>query len=176
MSDRSFSEGHWGEGFSVPGDNLAPHGRNTYLNFVTPGFFATFRIPIIAGRPLETRDNAAAARVVVINETFAKRVFGGTGALGRTFLMAPLTEKDQPYQVVGIARDVKSNDVRDQPENFAYLPLAQGPVYAGTIAVRIAGNPESVAAAARRAQFTRSSRIFPFDGPRRWRTKSATRW
>jgi len=145
VSDRSFNEGHWGEGFTVPGDNLRPHQRNTYINIVTPGFFKTFGIPILAGRPLEPRDNAASAPVAVINETFAKQVFGGTSGLGRTFLMAPLTEKDQPYTVVGIARDIKTNDVRDKPENFAYLALAQGPVYAGNIAVRVAGNSSGLA-------------------------------
>jgi predicted permease len=151
VSLRSFNEGHWREGVSVPGVNLADGERSVALNFVTPGFFRTLGVPILAGRPLDERDNASSASVAVIGETFAKRAFGGGRALGRSFLMAPLTPKDQPYTVVGIARDVKTDNVWDKPEKFAYLPLAQGPVYAGTIAVRVAGNPSSVAGAVRKA-------------------------
>ena len=149
---RSFDEGRWGEGIGVPGMNLPENERNISLNFVTPGFFQTFRIPLLAGRPLDNRDQPGAALAAVVNETFAKRVFGGaSAALGRTFSMAPLTEKDQPYTVVGVARDVTANDVRDKPEPFAWLPLAQGPVYAGTIAVRVAGDATSLAANLRSA-------------------------
>jgi predicted permease len=168
VSLRSFNEGHWREGFSVPGINLAENERTVTLNFVTPGFFRVLRIPVIAGRPLDERDSASSAPVAVIGETFARQVFGGANPLGRTFLMSPLTPKDQPYTVVGIARDVKSSDVRDKPEKFAYLPLAQGPVYAGTIAVRVAGNPSGVASAVRRAMHDIEPNL-----PIRWTTTLA---
>ena len=150
VSNRSFHEGRWGEGMRVPGVSL-PEGRaNVNLNFVTPGFFRTFHIPILAGRPLDLRDNLGTAAVAVISETFATQIFGGVNAaLGRTFLMSPLTEADQPFLIVGVARDVKSVDVRDPFENFAYLPLAQDPVFSGTVAVRVSGDQPTLAAAVR---------------------------
>ncbi|MDE3197939.1 MAG: ABC transporter permease [Acidobacteriota bacterium] len=151
VSLRSFNEGHWGEGFTVPGKTLPGGYGEVALNFVTPGFFPTFRVQIVAGRALNEGDNAPAAPVAVINETFAKNIFGGNGAIGRTFLMSPVTPKDQPYRVVGIARDLKTNEVREAPENFAWLPIAQGPVYARDIAARIQGDPVAAAAAIRRA-------------------------
>jgi ABC-type antimicrobial peptide transport system permease subunit len=58
--------------------------------------------------------------------------------------------------------------VRDKPEKFAYLPLAQGPVYAGTIAVRVAGNPSGVASAVRRAMHDIEPNL-----PIRWTTTLA---
>ena len=150
VSLRSFNEGRWGEGITVPGIALSSSESNVSLNFVTPGYFRTFRIPVLAGRPLDARDNASTAPVAVINETFAKQVFGGAAALGRTFVMSPLTPNDQPYVIVGIARDVKTSDVRDKAEKFVWLPLAQGSVYARNIAARITGDPLTVAGAIRK--------------------------
>ncbi|HKD09757.1 MAG TPA: ABC transporter permease [Bryobacteraceae bacterium] len=149
ISERAFHDGHWGEGVSVPGSSQ--RHVSTYLNFVTPDYLRTMQIPILAGRGIDARDNASATRVAVINETFAKRVFGGTDAIGRTFLMSPVTDKDAPYTVIGIARDAKSNDVRDKPENFSYLPIAQGPVYARAMQVRVNGDPTKAASAVRAA-------------------------
>jgi predicted permease len=148
VSLRSYHEGRWTEGFTVPGVNLSGD-KSVTLNFVTPAFFDTFRIPLLNGRKFEAGDNAAAEPVAVINETFARKAFGGASAVGKTFLMSPLTEKDQAYRVIGVVRDVKTNDVRDKEENLAYLPLAQAPVYAGTIAVRVQGDPAAVASRVR---------------------------
>jgi predicted lysophospholipase L1 biosynthesis ABC-type transport system permease subunit len=86
-----------------------------------------------------------------VNETFAKQIFGGTDAIGRTFVMSPLTSSDQPYRIVGIAHDVKTGGVRDKAENFAWLSIAQGPIYAHDVAARVSGDPSSVAASIRRA-------------------------
>jgi predicted permease len=149
VSLRSYHEGHWTEGFTVPGVNLSGD-KSVSLNFVTPAFFDTFRIPLLTGRKLEPWDNAASEPVAVIGESFARKAFGaGANAIGRTFLMSPLTDKDQLYRVVGVVRDVKTSDVRDKEENLAYLPLAQAPVYAGTIAVRVQGDPAAVASRVR---------------------------
>ena len=146
----SFNEGHWGEGIKIPGAELPENERTASLNFVTPGYFRTFGIPFLAGRPLDERDGPGAPLAAVVNETFAKSAFGGAGAaLGRSFLMSPLTDKDKPYVVVGVVHDVTTDDVREKPGKLAWLALAQGPVFAGTIAVRTAGDVSGVAASVR---------------------------
>ncbi len=96
---------------------------------------------MLAGRRIEERDNSVSPPVAVVNETFARKIFGGLDAVGRSFSMAPTSEKQQLYQVIGVVRDVKTNDIRDPAENGAWLALAQNPVYSDTIAVRVSGDP-----------------------------------
>lgn len=148
---RSFNEGRWMEYFTVPGVNVPEKERVVTLNFTTPAYFQTFGIPILAGRGFDSRDTAAAPHVAVVGETFAKQVFGNENPIGKTFVMAPLTPKDQQFQIIGIARDVKVTDVRDKPEKAAWIPLAQNPVYAGSIAVRVKGDTAATAQQVRAA-------------------------
>jgi predicted permease len=147
----SFHEGGWRENMSVPGVNLPSADSDASLNFVTPGYFSTFGIPLLAGRTLQPRDDASAPLAAVIDETFARKVFGSVNAVGRTFKMAPLTDKDQLYTVVGVVGDIKSRGVRDKPENAAWLALAQGAVFAGNIAIRVSADPSVVASRVRAA-------------------------
>jgi putative ABC transport system permease protein len=86
-------------GVTLPPD--APYidavGRNT----VSENYFETMRIPIVAGRPIDATDRATSEPVAVVNETFARTVFEGASALGRTI---PLRD-GQPFTIVGIAQD-----------------------------------------------------------------------
>ena len=166
-SFQSFNEGHWREGFSAPGVSLPEKERQVTLNFVTPDFFRTFRIPVLSGRTFDARDNAAAPPVAIVSETFARKVFGAANALGKMFSMSPF-DKDQQFLIVGIARDVKTQDVRDRPEPLAYLPLAQDPVFAGTVAVRVSGDASRVAAEVRSTLHTIEPNL-----PIRWTTTLA---
>jgi predicted permease len=141
----SFHEGRWGEDFNVPGRALSGKDSLVALNFVTRGYFDTLRIPLLAGRRFEARDNAAAPPVAVINETFAEKIFGGPDAVGKSFSMSPFSDHARLYQVIGVVRNVKAHDIRDAAENDAWLPLSQGPVFSDTIAVRVAGDAAAVA-------------------------------
>jgi predicted permease len=135
----SFAEGRWGEFIEAPGVNLPRNQRLAVLNFVTPGYFRTLGIPVLSGRTMDARDNVGAPNVAVVSETFAKRIFGGD-AIGKTLMMSPTSEKRIPYRIIGIVRDVKTSDVRDQAQGLVWLPLAQGPVFSDTVAVRFRGD------------------------------------
>lgn len=147
----SFHEGGWNETFTVPGLDLPDKDRDVSLNFVTPGYFRTFHIAVLAGGTFNKHDTANSPLSVVIGERFARKIFGGLDVVGKTFLMAPLTAKDVPFRVIGVVRDFKTESVRDDERNFAVLSLAQCPVYAGNVAVRVSGNPGTLAAEVRSA-------------------------
>jgi predicted permease len=147
----SFHEGRWSEDFKVPGRELSEKDSLVALNFVTPGYFDTLRIPLLAGRRFDARDNAAAPLMAVINETFARKIFGGLDAVGKSFSMAPFSEGEKLYRVVGVVRDVKAHDIRDTAENDAWLPLSQGPVYSDTVAARVSGDAAAVVPRVRQA-------------------------
>jgi predicted permease len=91
-----------------------------YYNRVGPDYFSTLGIAIVSGRAIDTRDGAAAPRVVVINETAARALFGGAPALGRR-----LKPFDHELEVVGVARDTKYDSVRKDVVPTMFIPYRQ---------------------------------------------------
>ena len=80
---------------------------------MTPGFFETMNIPILAGRGFDEGDMAEKATAVVINEAYAGRYFGHGPAVGRTF-EARFAQADGTHEVVGIVADTRY-DLRKPP-------------------------------------------------------------
>jgi macrolide transport system ATP-binding/permease protein len=111
-----------------------------YYAMVTPGYFDTLGIPLVAGRGLEPRDAAGAPLAVVINETMAKRYWPDGDAVGRRVNYGA----GEWATVAGIARDGKYGDVSEPPRNFMYIALAQVFRPDVTLMVRTAGDPAAV--------------------------------
>jgi predicted permease len=95
----------------------------TFLsNIVAPDYFRTLNIRLIAGREFESRDDASAMRVAIVNETLARRYWGGgTEAIGMRVRVA----SDEWRTVIGVARDVKYSRVTEAPRPYVYLPFLQ---------------------------------------------------
>src|SRR5262249_28689576 len=70
------------------GQQDQPVARNTYTNRVSPAFFATLAIPVVAGRDFDVHDNATATPVAIINQAFAERYFGNVSPIGKTVTQA----------------------------------------------------------------------------------------
>jgi predicted permease len=109
---------------------------------VTQGYFETMQIPIVAGRGFVDRDMAANAAAVVINEAYAERYFGRQAPVGRA-LEARFAQTDGTHEVVGVAANTRY-DLHKPPAPTIYLPLTERG--AGTVQVRIAGDPVSIGA------------------------------
>jgi predicted permease len=95
------------------------------FNAVSPGYFSTLRIPVLAGRPLDERDRSGAEPVAVVSRTFAEEVWPGEPALGRRVLWG--TEGDDWVTVVGVVENIHNQLLTDDPKPYAYRPLAQYP-------------------------------------------------
>jgi predicted permease len=162
----SFNEGRRQSSFTAPGVSVAEAERVSNENFVSPGYFSVLHIPIVRGRGLTVQDTAASPVVTVVSETFAKKFFGDTAnALGRSFTF---DGEKKPVQIVGIARDVKAQTVRDKDLRMSYRSVYQIPDYMNTLAVRVTGEPAQVAAAVRHTLQTTARNI-----PVRWATTLA---
>ena len=99
--------------------------RTPWVNIVSPGWFRTFGMRVIQGRDFEANDTARAPRVMIVSETFARRMFGSEGAVGqelRTGLEGP---KVMAYRIVGVVNDSVYSSVRKGLEPAIYVPLAQ---------------------------------------------------
>jgi predicted permease len=110
------SQDHWIADVRVVGQ--APPVMNPrlgpFLNAVSPGYFATFGAPILAGRGFTDHDRPDAPLVAVVNETFARLFIRGRNPVGETltFLAGGEGEADAaartsspPFQIVGLAKD-----------------------------------------------------------------------
>jgi len=115
---------------------------------VSPGFFATMRIPVLRGREF-TRFDMETPRptAVVVNEAFAQQFFPGQDPLGKRFeRMVDDNGNFAPQEIVGIVRDTKYNNLREPTAPAVYQPA--GGVGAA-IEVRTAANPLALAPALR---------------------------
>ena len=102
--------------------------QESWFNRVGPGYFATLRTRLLAGRDFTRQDDLSAPQVAIVNEEFARRVFGGTDPIGRTFRSdAPAGEEAPQYQIVGLIENTKYGTLRETPRAIAFMPMAQDP-------------------------------------------------
>ncbi len=94
--------------------------RDINFNRVGTDYFATMGIQLIAGRAVDARDRSESPRVIVIDESAARALFGNEPPLGRR-----LTIFGADTEVVGVARDTKYDSVRKAAEPTMFLPFMQ---------------------------------------------------
>jgi putative ABC transport system permease protein len=123
-------------GTIIEGQPAAPgHKLMVTGNIITPGFFRALRIPLLQGREFTDADDANAPRVVIINETFAKRFWPAGEALGHR-----ADTGGGMGTIVGVVGDIKQGGLVDPPEPQFYRPHAQDPWNTMTFTVRVSGN------------------------------------
>jgi predicted permease len=129
-----------------PDDNVI-----CYFDKVSTNFFETVGMPVIKGRPFGPQDVAGAPKVAVISQTAARLYFGENDPIGRRFHK---NFKDKELiEVVGIAKDAKYLDVRNNADAMVYTPYLQdeefGALGLGALEVRTVGDQSQLAAAIR---------------------------
>jgi predicted permease len=120
------SNGSWSSNIMLEGYTPAPkEDMVSILNRVSGQYFETAGISIIAGRAISPADTASSVKVAVVNETIAKKYFPHGNAIGRKVTIG-IDSVAGPWQIVGIARDTRSQNPRDtDPIRMTYVPLAQ---------------------------------------------------
>jgi predicted permease len=123
-------------------------------SYITPNYFDTLGIPIVRGRTFTTREADGQAPVVVISEATARRFWPGEDPIGKLLKIGSekgsnsFPGENGPFvassEVIGIARDVRSMDLRKLDESYLYLPLSQSRQWTSTLLVRADGNPTAL--------------------------------
>jgi putative ABC transport system permease protein len=141
-------------GFSV-GRRMAPEGKpptlenETSVQWITatPGYFAALGIPV-RGRDFTAADDTAATPVMIVNESFAKQMYGSLDVLGKR----ALSTRDEKIhrQIIGVVPNVKFYGMRDTSRALVYVPYAQNQWGSGVITVRTHGDPLAAVATVRR--------------------------
>jgi len=123
---------------------------------VGPHYFETIGTRLLRGRVIEERDRPGGPNVAVINETFARRFFPNEDPIGQHFGMTDASHSGD-YEIVGIVEDAKYQDTRGPAYATFFLPLLQTPPgesfrgWVGAIEMHVAGRPENVESAVRKA-------------------------
>ncbi len=131
---------------NLPGQSLPEPERNVFENAMTPGWFATYGTPILAGRDFTVHDTIASPKVTLVNETFVKKYFGGTNPIGKTIREISSPGEESPaLEIVGIVRDALYLSPREGVPPTMYVSLLQRPRNnppAVDLAIRVAqGSP-----------------------------------
>jgi predicted permease len=120
-------------------------GPSVRIDPVDPNFFSATAVRIVRGRPFIAGDLAGAAPVAVVSESFARHYFGARDPIGETLTF--LGDSTRPARIVGVAKDAKYDDVRNQPAEMLYLPLAQSwkRISSFSLVIRVLGAPTAMA-------------------------------
>ena len=98
------------------------------MNAVTPGWFATYRTALVAGRDFDAQDGQGAPRVLIVNEAFVRRFVGAAAPLGGVVDQeGEPGVRRPPLEIVGVVKDAVYRSPRDANEPTVYLPMAQLP-------------------------------------------------
>jgi putative ABC transport system permease protein len=125
---------------------------------ITPGYFATMGIPLLAGRVITDRDAEQSPLVVVISQGLAKRAWPNESPIGRTLLVGRFPGF---AEVIGVVGDVKNNGLAREPLLATYTAYPQRPWPAMQFAVRAAGGDPLALSNSVRAAFFAVDRDLP---------------
>ena len=128
-------------------DVVLPDGstRRIGLGAVTPGYFDTYGLRLIAGRSFTPSDGPTSRPVAIVNEAMARQLWNDSRAVGRTFRRL---KDGKTVEVVGVLRDTLG--LRGRVAAAAYVPADQTDRYLASLEVRTAGDPALLAEPIRR--------------------------
>jgi predicted permease len=116
-----------------------------YRFTISPGYFEAARTRLLRGRDVSWRDTTNTPYVAIVNETFSRKMWGDTPAIGQRFIFL-----DHLREVVGVAEDGKYHNMQESPQSVVYLPLSQSEQSFGTFVVRLSRAQSEMAAALER--------------------------
>jgi len=125
-------------GMKISGYEPAP-GEEIRIQFsyVGPGYFSTVGMHLLNGRDFIPRDSGG--QFAIVNQATVRRYFANRNPIGQRF-----GEKLQS-EIIGVVQDARVNRVREEAVPMAYYPLRGNLVYAGSLEVRAAGDPNAIA-------------------------------
>ena len=127
---------------------------NPYFNWVSPGYFKTLNIALVAGRDFDAHNTRNSPRVAVVNEAFVQRLRVGRDAIGKRFRReATPSEPEMDFEIAGVVKNAKYRDLREDFTPTVFLPLTQlaSPEPGQQIMIRSQAPPASLVAAVKRA-------------------------
>ena len=166
----------WDSTITVEGYQAKPGEQmNPYCNSISPRYFRTMGIPVVAGREFDARDEGAVPkptdpnqndgrgngyRHAIVNQSFAKRFFGDRSPIGRHIGFGGNPGTPTPLEIVGVVRDSKYTGVRDDVPQQVFFPLLEERTPSSVVVyVRATGDPTSAFGSAQRTMHDLDSNV-----------------
>ena len=130
------------------GQPNVPLGQRPFLDIeaISPQWFRTLRVPLRSGREFTAADNADAPKVLIVNESFARRFWPGENPIGKHVVVG---RWPQAAEVVGMAEDTRNKGLGQEPQAQVWVPFPQLPWSNMYLLVRTAVPPEQLTSAVR---------------------------
>jgi predicted permease len=141
----------FGMQFSADGHVHVPNeDPRAQMRVVSPGFFASLGVPILAGRDFNDSDGQKNDPVVIVSETLAQRMFPNQDPLNRhVYWTDPVLQfapgiNTAPHRIIGVTPDIDDLHVIPGPMVTVYTPFQEGPIFGGRLFVHTDANPYSL--------------------------------
>lgn len=134
------------EGQTAPSPGQRPEAM---IRSVTPSYFRTMGIPLVAGREFTDADGVDGPPVIVVNQTLAKRFWPNSQAVGGRLTLLDVANRSVA-EIVGVVGDVKSESIEKDDRPTIYGPYPQLPYITMVFVLRTAGDPISLASTVER--------------------------
>jgi predicted permease len=129
--------------------NAEDEDLNPSVDSVSPDYFTTMEIPLLAGRDFTPRDRAGAPRVAIVNDVFARHYFPGESPIGQHFGFGH--DRSGDIEIVGVVRASKYSRIDEQARRVVYTPLLQEAAPSVLVAyVRTTADPRAAFVSVRR--------------------------
>jgi predicted permease len=136
--------GSWdSEGMRIEGYQARPD-ENMSINasIISPSYFSSLGIPVIAGRDFSAQDDPAHPKVAIINETMAHYFFGANNPIGKKMGSDEDPKAPLDIEIIGLVKDAKYLNLKEKTRWHFYTPMAQQPhLFDMTLHARTAGDP-----------------------------------
>ncbi len=138
---------NWGDWISKTGDTQPLWQRpEGHFRWITPGYFETLHVPLVAGRFLNEGDRGK--NVAIISKQVAETVWPGRSPIGERFTRGDPTEP--AIEIVGVVGDVRSIDLSQDPPRMVYMPYWYRSRTTASLVLRTTGDPTAMADTMRR--------------------------
>ena len=142
ISDLPLSEWNTSFEYTIEGRPSASSGEKLLAEFrtITPDYFQAMGIPLKAGRIFDIHDSSEAAKVIIINDTMARRYWPGENPVGRRVTFN-FFGTDVTAEIAGVAGDVTNEGLASEIKPTIYQPYDQGPRTSMFVIARTSGDP-----------------------------------
>jgi len=148
------SGGAWSNDVTIQADRRIVSDRTVNYNAVTPGFFATLGVRLLAGRDFDRSDSrpsgeSGAPRCAIVNQAFVKRYLAGRNPLGVLIARGGLPGVKPNSPIVGVVANMSYRGLRDDSEQV-FFPLFESDDTGATFYLKVRGAPEQAIPSIRR--------------------------
>jgi predicted permease len=143
----------WSNDATIQTDRRTVSDRTVYFNAVSPGYFATLGVRLLAGRDFDKSDTLPVGKIgprcAIVNEAFVKRYLAGRDPLGVLIARGGGSDIKPNSTIVGVVADMSYRGLRDHPEQV-FFPLFEHDDTGATFYIKVRGAPEQAIPSIRR--------------------------